>query len=161
MKFSTAQLNRLDELLPPPPPPAASYVPVREAGGFLYVAGQTPHIDGSLSLRGQVGDEVSAEQARALAGTAALNALAALRFHLGDLRELEHIVSVTGFVACTSEFRRHPWVIDGASLMFSELLGEAGQHSRAAVGVQSLPDGAPVEISVVAYRATQRSASAQ
>lgn len=151
-ELSDAQLARISELLPPPPKPAASYLPVREARGVLHVAGQTPHIEGHLELRGRVGAEVTAEDARQLAGTAALNALSALRAHLGDLRHLEMIVSLTGFVACTPEFQRHPWVIDGASLMLAELLGDAGRHARAAVGVQSLPDGAPVEVSVVALR---------
>lgn len=71
---------------------------------------------------------------------------------MGDLREVAGIVSVTGFVACAPAFARHPRVIDGASELLIECFGEAGRHARAAVGVQSLPDGAPVEISVIALR---------
>jgi len=148
------QLERIAALLPPPPPPAANYVPVREAGGFLHVAGQTPHVRGELRLRGAVGDgphHVSPEQARELAGEAALNAIAAIADHLGDLRRLSHLVSATVFVASDPAFARHPWVADGASETLVELFGEAGRHARAAVGVASLPDGAPVEVSVVAY----------
>lgn len=141
-----------DRLLPNPPPPAANYLPVREAAGVLYVAGQTPHRDGTLRLRGRVGEAVTAEDARELAREAALNALAALKDHLGSLDEIELIASVTGFVASAADFARHPWVIDGASEAFIEVLGERGRHARAAVGVQSLPDGAPVEVSVIAVR---------
>lgn len=151
IEWTEERLSRIDELLPPPPPPAANYVPVREAGGFLHVAGQTPHRDGILRLRGTVGSTVSAEDARELAGEAALNAISAIRHHLGDLGRLHSVVSMTGFVACTADFGRHPWVIDGASEMLVSLLGEGGRHARAAVGVQSLPDGAPVEVSLVAY----------
>lgn len=141
-----------DHPLPNPPLPAANYFPVREAAGVLYVAGQTPHRDGTLRLRGRVGEAVTAEDARELAREAALNALAALKDHLGSLDEIELIASVTGFVASAPDFARHPWVIDGASEAFIEILGERGRHARAAVGVQSLPDGAPVEVSVIAVR---------
>lgn len=138
--------------LPPPPPPAANYVPVREAAGVLYVAGQTPHRNGELRLRGRVGEAVSVDDARELAGEAALGALAALKQHLGSLDEIEAIASVTGYVACTPDFALHPRVIDGASDALIAVLGERGRHARAAVGVQSLPDGAPVEVSVIALR---------
>lgn len=141
-----------DHTLPNPPPPAANYLPVREAAGVLYVAGQTPHRDGILRLRGRVGEAVTAEDGRELAREAALNALAALKDHLGSLDEIALIASVTGFVASAPDFARHPWVIDGASEAFIEILGERGRHARAAVGVQSLPDGAPVEVSVIAVR---------
>lgn len=138
--------------LPSPPSPAANYIPVREAAGFLYVAGQTPHRAGDIRLRGRVGEDVSAEDARELAGEAAQNVLAVLQQHLGSLDELEMIVSLSGFVASAPDFTRHPWVVDGASDTFIEYLGERGRHARAAIGVQSLPDGAPVELSVVALR---------
>lgn len=151
VEWTEARLQRLDEILPPPPPPAAHYIPVREVAGFLYVAGQTPHVSGELDIRGTVGDTVTAEQARELAGQAALNTLSALRHYLGELTWLHSIVSMTGFVAATTDFRQHPWVIDGASEMLTTALGAGGQHARAAVGVQSLPDGAPVEVSLVAY----------
>lgn len=141
-----------DHILPDPPPPAANYLPVREAAGVLYVAGQTPHRHGELRLRGRVGESVTAEEGRELARDAALNALAALKQHLGSLDDIELIASVTGFVASAPDFARHPWVIDGASELLIEILGERGRHARAAVGVQSLPDGAPVEVSVIAVR---------
>lgn len=143
--------QQLAALLPPPPAPAANYIPVREAAGMLHVAGQTPHVAGEIALRGVVGDTVSPEEARELARTAALNAVAALQQHLGDLNRLSHIVSLTVFVAAVPSFTRHPWVADGASSALVELFGEAGRHARAAVGVASLPDGAPVEVSVIAY----------
>lgn len=152
--LDSGRLARLDALLPPAPAPAADYVPVREAAGFLHVAGQTPHVQGRLACRGAVGAEVTPEEGRELAGVAALNVLAALRAHLGDLRRLDGLVSVTVYVASAPGFDRHPWVADGASSRFRELLGEAGRHARAAVGVASLPDGAPVEVGAIALRAS-------
>lgn len=152
------RVTQIELLLPPPPPPAATYIPVREAGGFLYVAGQTPHVLGELNHRGPVGDDetdsVRPEIARQLARVAVLNSLSALNHYLGDLREIGAIVSLTGFVAAGPQFRHHPWVIDGASAALVELLGAGGEHARAAVGVASLPDGAPVELSLIAHRHT-------
>lgn len=148
--MNSADLARIDALLPPAPRPAANYVPVREANGVLYVAGQTPHVAGELSLRGRVGEDVTAQEARDLARTAALNAVSALRAHLGSLDRVQGILSVTGYVASTPDFARHPWVIDGASEALIECFGDDGIHARAAVGVASLPDGAPVEVGVIA-----------
>lgn len=141
-----------DHLLPPPPAPAANYLPVREAAGVLYVAGQTPHRGGVLHTRGRVGESVDPDDARQLGRDAALNALAALERHLGSLDEIGLIASVAGFVASAPGFARHPWVIDGASDVLIEVLGDRGRHARSAIGVQSLPDGAPVELSLIAVR---------
>lgn len=126
MHLSPEQLTRLSEILPPPPPPAANYVPVREASGFLHVAGQTPHVQGELRLRGRVGAEVDPEDARQLAREAVLNAVSALQHHLGELQRISHFVSLTVFVASDASFVRHPWVADGASETLVELFGDAG-----------------------------------
>jgi enamine deaminase RidA (YjgF/YER057c/UK114 family) len=136
--------------LPPAPQPVALYTAVREWGGLLYVAGQTPHVQGELEHRGRVGTEVSVVDGRHMARRAALNVVAALQHHLGTLDQLEGVLSLTGFVACAADFTDHPAVINGASELFVELFGQSGVHARAAVGVSSLPGGAPVEISVIA-----------
>ncbi len=138
------------ESLPPAPQPVAHYTPVREAGGLLFVAGQTPHIQGELEHAGLVGRDVSLEDARLMARRAALNVVSALDNHLGGLDRIESIVSLTGFVACGGDFTDHPLVINGASDVFLEVFGSDGAHARASVGVSSLPGGAPVEVSVIA-----------
>ena len=150
MHLDNSRLMSIHALLPPPPAPAANYIPVREAAGLLHVAGQTPHVCGTLGTRGAVGADVSPEEARELARVAALNSVSALRHHVGDLRRISHFVSMAVFVASVPEFTRHPWIADGASETLVELFGECGRHTRAAVGVMSLPDGAPVEVSIVA-----------
>lgn len=136
--------------LPPAPRPVAQYTPVREFNGLLFVAGQTPHIQGQLEHRGRVGIEVSVDIGYAMARRAALNVVAALNEHLGTLDSLDGLLSLTGFVACGDDFTEHPQVIDGASKLFVEVFGAGGVHARAAVGVASLPGGAPIELSVVA-----------
>jgi enamine deaminase RidA (YjgF/YER057c/UK114 family) len=85
-----------------------------------------------------------------MARLAALNVLAVLNNHFSGLDQVESILSVTGYVACGSNFSDHPLVINGASDVFAQVFGTEGVHARASVGVSSLPGGAPVEISVIA-----------
>lgn len=136
--------------LPPAPQPVAQYTAVRQSGRLLFVAGQTPHVQGVLQHRGLVGVDVSLDDACHLAHTAALNVLAALHAHLGDLHQVESVLSLTGYVMSGPDFTEHPQVINGASDVFVQVFGESGVHARASVGVSSLPGGAPVEISVIA-----------
>lgn len=146
-------LNPRDEILaslPPAPQAVAHYTPVREAKGLLFVAGQTPHIQGELEHKGLVGQQVSLEDAHVMARRAALNVVSALNHHLGGLERIESIVSLTGFVACGGDFTDHPLVVNGASDVFTAVFGSEGAHARASVGVSSLPGGAPVEVSVIA-----------
>jgi enamine deaminase RidA (YjgF/YER057c/UK114 family) len=147
-------LRRLDELglqLPPPPVPVASYVPVTQTGSLAFVAGQVAMVDGHVLHAGKLGKQVSVEMGQESAARAALQALSALRDHLGgSLDRLVRILQVTVFVAADSEFIEHPGVANGASDLLIEVLGPDGRHARAAVGVASLPLGASVEITVTA-----------
>ena len=147
-------LRRLEELgleLPPPPVPVASYVPVTQTGRLLFVAGQVPMIDGHLLHAGRLGQQVSVEMGQEAAGRAALQALSAIRDHLGgSLDRLERLLQVSVFVAADAEFVEHPKVANGASDTLIAALGPDGRHARAAVGVASLPLGASVEITLTA-----------
>jgi len=144
-------LSRLAELgveLPPPPEALAAYVPVRRVGGLAFVAGQVPMVDGAVLHPGRLGEDVSVEQGAEAARRAALQALAALRGALGTFDPIEAIAQVTVFVAATPGFAEHPQVANGASGFLADVLGGAGQHARAAVGVASLPLGASVEVAM-------------
>jgi enamine deaminase RidA (YjgF/YER057c/UK114 family) len=148
--------GRLSELgieLPPPPTAVAAYLPVRLAGATAYVAAQVPMIDGVVLHPGRLGeaDGVTTEQGAEATRQAALQALSALRDGLGgSFERLVQIAQVTVYVAATPEFRDHPTVANGASDLLVEVLGEAGSHARAAVGMSSLPLGASVEVAVIA-----------
>jgi len=145
--------ERLAELgieLPSATPPLASYVPVVVAGGLAFVAGQVAIEDGKAVHAGKVGDDVTVEQAQWCARRAALGALAALKAELGSLDRVKRIVNVTVYVASAPGFTGQPQVGNGASDFLAEVMGDAGRHSRAAVGVAELPLGAPVEVSVIA-----------
>ncbi|WP_219813834.1 RidA family protein [Rathayibacter sp. AY1A7] len=144
--------ERLAELgveLPAVAVPAGAYVPAVVHGGLVYIAGQIPFVDGALPLVGKVGDEVSPEQAKDLARTCALNALAAVADAIGSLDRVTRIVKLTGFVASASGFTGQPGVINGASELLGDVFGEPGRHARSAVGVAELPLGAPVEVELI------------
>jgi enamine deaminase RidA (YjgF/YER057c/UK114 family) len=144
-------LHRLSELgieLPPPPQALAAYVPVKVLGGLAFVAGQVPMVDGQVLHPGHLGADVSVEQGTEAARRAAVQALAVLRGGLGSFEPIEAIAQVSVFVAATSDFTQHPQVANGASELLGDVLGEAGQHARAAVGVPSLPLGASVEVAM-------------
>jgi len=144
-----ARLAELGLTLPTVVPPVAAYLPAVQTGNYVYVSGQLPMVDGKLPLTGKVGAEVTAEQAAELARTCALNALAAIEALVG-LGRLVKIVKVTGFVASAPGFTGQPAVVNGASNLFGDVLGEQGRHARSAVGVAELPLGAPVEVEVIA-----------
>jgi enamine deaminase RidA (YjgF/YER057c/UK114 family) len=144
--------ERLAELgveLPAAPKPVASYIPVAEAGGLAYVAGQVPMEEGKPIATGRVGEGVSVEEAQVLARRCALQALAALKEQLGSLDRVQGVAKLTVFVASSESFTEHPQVANGASDFLVEVFGEAGKHARAAVGVPSLPLGAPVEVEMI------------
>ena len=144
-----ARLAELGLTLPKVVPPLAAYVPAVQSGNHVYVSGQLPMVDGKLPYVGKVGGDVSVEQGAQLARTCALNALAAIDSLVG-LGRIVKIVKLTGFVASAEGFTGQPAVINGASELFGEVLGELGRHARSAVGVAELPLGAPVEVEVIA-----------
>jgi enamine deaminase RidA (YjgF/YER057c/UK114 family) len=145
--------ERLAELgieLPPAPSPVAAYAPVAIGSGLAFVAGQIAREDGTVLFPGRVGAEVDVEEARQAARRCALQALSALRDALGGFERLERIVKVEVFVASAEDFTGQPAVADGASEVLAEILGDAGVHARAAVGVVALPLGASVEVAMIA-----------
>ena len=145
-----ARLSDLGIELPPPPAPVAAYVPVVVSGSTAHVAGQIAMADGKVISAGRLGHDVSMEDGAAAAQRGALQALSALRAELGSFGRLRRISQVNVFIAATPEFVEHPKVANGASELLTEVLGEAGRHARAAIGVSSLPLGASVEVQVTA-----------
>jgi enamine deaminase RidA (YjgF/YER057c/UK114 family) len=117
-------------------------------GGTARTSGQLPRIDGRLTCSGTLGVDVSVEAGAAAARVCALNALSVLRQALGTLDRIERVLTVTGYVACAPGFQEQPAVIDGASAVLYEIFGDAGRHTRSAVGVSALPRGGAVEVEV-------------
>jgi enamine deaminase RidA (YjgF/YER057c/UK114 family) len=117
-------------------------------GGVARTSGQLPRIDGRITCIGTLGGDVSVDEGAAAARVCALNALSVLRAELGSLDRVERVLTVTGFVACVPGFAEQPAVIDGASRVLVEIFGDAGRHTRSAIGVAALPRGGAVEIEV-------------
>jgi enamine deaminase RidA (YjgF/YER057c/UK114 family) len=143
-----SKLAELGLTLPEVVPPLASYTPAVASGEFVFTSGQLPMVNGKLALTGKVGAEVTPEQAKAQAQICALNALAAVKSVIGDLDRIERVVKVVGFVASAPDFTGQPGVVNGASELLGDVLGEAGVHARSAVGVAVLPLDAPVEVEI-------------
>lgn len=147
--------DRLTELglrLPEVVPPLAAYLPALREGPWVYVSGQLPMIDGQLTDLGRVGQgsgSVTPERAKELAAACALNALAAVKWAIGDLDKVTRVVKVVGFVACEPGFGGQPDVVNGASELLGQVFGEAGKHARSAVGVAALPKDVPVEVEMI------------
>jgi len=136
--------------LPAPPKPAARYIPYVRVGNLLFVGGNIGRLNGQpLAYAGKVGDKVTLEQGYEMARNCALNHLAVIKSALGDLDRVERFVKLLGFVNVAPGFNKMPQVINGASDLFVELWGERGEHARAAVGVSSLSNDAPVETEVI------------
>jgi len=152
---TTSAHERLRELgltLPSPPAPVASYVPTRlvpigEGKALLYVAGQVSTKDGQR-LTGRCPDEVSVEQAQEAARACALNLLAQIEAAAG-LDQVEQVTQVNGFVLSTDDFGDQPKVLNAASDLLVEVFGDAGRHTRAALGTNALPFSVTVEITAV------------
>lgn len=147
----SARLAELGIELPDVAAPVASYIPAKVHGDIVWTSGQLPFVAGALPATGKVGDGhglVPAADAHDLARTSALNAIAAAAAAVGGVDRLTGVFKVTGFVASDPSFTGQPGVINGTSTVLGEVFGDAGAHSRSAVGVSVLPLDSPVEVEV-------------
>ncbi len=143
-----ARLTELGLQVPDVAPPLAAYVPAVRDGDLVWTSGQLPMVGGALVATGKVGADVTPEQAKDLARTCALNAIAAVKSVVGDLDLVVQVVKVVGFVASDPGFTGQPGVVNGASELLGQVFGDAGVHARSAVGVAVLPLDAPVEVEI-------------
>jgi enamine deaminase RidA (YjgF/YER057c/UK114 family) len=144
--------RRLHELgieLPAPFPPAGNYLACVIDGGLVYVSGHGP-VAGEVMVRGKVGRDLTLKEGQHAARLTGLSILATLNAELGDLDRIEQIVKVFGMVNCAPGFNQTPAVINGCSDLLVEIFGEAGRHTRSAVGMAELPFDIAVEIELTA-----------
>lgn len=142
-------LTRLGIALPPAPQPVGSYVPAKQVGDLVFVSGVLPFVDGQIRNPGKVGKELTIAEGVEAARLALINALAILQGHLGSLHNIRQVVRMTGHVACIEGFREQPQVINGASDLLVEVLGDRGRHARLALGAFELPLHAPIELELI------------
>ncbi len=145
-----ARLKELGYTLPAAAAPAANYVPFTISGNLLYISGQLPMESGKIAVTGHVGRDVDVATAQKAAELCAVNILAQIKAALnGDLSKVRRVLKLNGFVASVPEFIEQHLVINGASNLIANVLGDAGKHARAAVGMASLPFNAAVEIDAI------------
>lgn len=146
MTTPESKLAALGIQLGEPAAPIANFVPTVRTGQLLFVSGQICFSGGKVTHTGQVGTDLSVEEGKAAARVCALNILAHARKALGSLDKIARVVQVQGFVNAAPGFGQQPAVINGASDLIVEIFGDAGKHSRYAIGVGSLPSNAAVEV---------------
>lgn len=147
--MNTADQNfaELGLSLPPAPKPLGVYKPCLIDGKYLYVSGHgTVQDDGTLII-GRIGDTITPEDGKLAARQVGLAILATIKANLGSFDKVKRVIKVFGMVNCTSDFEKHPFIINGCSELFAKVWGEVnGIGVRSAVGMGSLPDNIPVEI---------------
>jgi len=143
------RLKDLGITLPAQTKPGGNYVPWRIGGGLLFLSGVGPsHADGSF-VAGQVGREVTVDQAYQGARLCGLALLGNMRAALGSLDRVDCVLKVLGMVNAVPGFTQQPEVINGCTDLFVQVLGEAGRPARSAVGMGSLPRNIAVEIEAI------------
>lgn len=139
------RLQDLSIVLPGLPAPGGNFVPAKTVGSVVYLSGViSTNVEGVIT--GTVGLDRTVDQGYAAARACALTQLAVLKHHLGSLDAVKGVVGVNGYVNALAGFADSPKVINGASDLLVEVLGEAGRHVRAAIGVSALPRNALVEV---------------
>ncbi len=141
-----ARLAELKITLPPVPAPGGVYTPVVIVDKIAYVSGQVPFDTDGKMIVGRVGSDLTEEQGVAAARQVALTMLATIKASLGSLDRIKRIVKVLGMVNSTSDFQRHPFVVNGFSNTMVEIFGDSAKAARSAVGMGSLPYNVPVEV---------------
>tara|TARA_B100002052_G_scaffold215571_1_gene197538 strand:- start:80 stop:535 length:456 start_codon:yes stop_codon:yes gene_type:complete len=139
-------LNKLKVNLPKAPDPVGSYVASKVVGKLVFISGQLPLNHEGKLIKGKIGKDLNLEQGQESAKLCALNLLAQLKKITGSLDKVKSCVKLTGYVNSIDTFVDQPKVINGASDLISQIFGDKGKHTRAAVSVNSLPLGASVEI---------------
>jgi len=145
----TEKLRALNITLPTVSGPFGAYVPAKRVGNLVFVAGQLPMKEGKLLAAGQVPSKCSVDSAKAAARQCVINALAAVDSLPGGVDQISGIARVGAFVSSDPNFTQQPQVANGASELLLEIFSEAGKHVRAAVGVNTLPLDASVEVEFV------------
>lgn len=141
------KLKSLEIELPEIAKPVANYLPYKIHNSIVIISGQLPMKNGEIQYKGQVGKDLSIEEAQNAAKLCVINMFAILNYIFeGKWGRLDQCLRLGGFVSCLPDFTEHPKVINGASDLVVDIMGENGRHSRAAVGVPSLPLGACVEV---------------
>ncbi|WP_337269779.1 RidA family protein [Oryzifoliimicrobium ureilyticus] len=145
-----AKLKEMGINLPTAAAPVANYVAYVLTGNQLHISGQLPLQDGKVAVTGHLGRDVDVPAGQRAAELCAINILAQAKAALGgNLGRIRRVIKLNGFIASTPDFVEQHLVMNGASNLIANILGEAGKHGRAAVGMAALPMNAAVEIDAI------------
>jgi enamine deaminase RidA (YjgF/YER057c/UK114 family) len=142
------KLKQLDITLPVAATPVAAFVMATQSGNIVFVSGHIARKDGKVVV-GQLGREITTEQGRAAARQVAIDLMATLHAHLGDLNRVRRILKALCLVNSVPTFTEQHLVANGFSELLLEVFGERGKHARSAFGVAQIPLGACVEIELI------------
>lgn len=134
--------------IPVPPAVVGYYVPAIQVGNLVITSGQLPFVGKDIIFQGKVGEKLTEEEGTFAAKLCALNALAQIKACIGDLNRIRHIVRLEGYVQSAPGFEGQPFVLNGASKLLVDVLGDAGKHTRTAIGVSEMPLNAAVQIAL-------------
>ena len=146
MSTIEAKLQEIGLQLPSAPPPVGAYVPVIRTGNLVITSGQLPFIGKQIAFEGRVGAELHEQDGWNAARICCVNALAQIKACVGSLEKVKRIVRVEGYVHSAPSFRGQPHVLNGASELLVELFGDAGRHTRTALGIAEMPLNAAVQL---------------
>ena len=149
MSQTNERLAELGIELPSAPTPAGNYLAAMQVGKLLYLSGAICLVNGEMTHTGKIGEIRDIAYGKAAARICALNLLAVAKDQIGDLDKLSRIVQLNGFVNGIPSFAESPTVINGASDILVEILGDRGRHTRAAVAVTGLPKDSSVQIQAI------------
>ena len=149
MHSTYEKLKALNITLPELSIPLAAYVPFVQTGKLIFLSGHLPKKDGKVIV-GQLGKNVSTDEAKAAARAVAIDMIGTLHAATGDLGKIKRIVKVMSLVNSTADYTEQHLVTNGCSELLAEVFGDAGKHARSAFGVAQIPMGACVEIELIA-----------
>ncbi len=143
------KIQQLGITIPEAAKPLAAYIPALQVGNLVMTSGQVPIAEGAVKFQGKVGKDISEEEGKEAAKLCALNCVGAIKSVIGSLDKIKRVVKMTVFVNSAAGFTAQPKVANGASEFVVEIFGEAGKHTRSAVGVSELPLNSAVEIEMI------------
>ncbi|MBI3866738.1 MAG: RidA family protein [Planctomycetia bacterium] len=148
MSTIEAKLQEIGLPLPVAPPAVGSYIPVVRSGYLVITSGQLPFVGKEIAFKGKLGAELHEQDGWNAARLCVVNALAQIKGCVGSLEKISRIIRVEGYVHSAPGFQNQPKVLNGASELLLELFGEAGRHTRIALGVAEMPLNAAVQLCV-------------
>ena len=143
------KLKELNLTIPSSPKPLGSYKPLSEVGNLIFVSGTLPIDSQGKMIKGRLGKDLSIEEGKEATKLCALNSLSVLKSFLNELSRIQSIVRAVGHILSTPDFDEHAQVMNGASDLLAQVFGEKGRHARLALGANSLPKGASVELELI------------